>query len=189
MTINPGGWGVQGMLEEQVLGTRFNPSGTAGRAGSWAAVSCYPTRDRWQGRVSALTGTDFLLVPSQNKYKLQCRCQVPECKWMQNRALEMFLLTSTYHGSAAMFSCWWNSICGFRNQVRYTKWLSALRGTWWGKGNLVWLAKAGRNGGRRSEHEKCRLPLHRTRAQQYPEPGTPMQEQEIILGARRALNL
>lgn len=47
MTINPGEWGVQGMLEEQVLGAQFNPLITTRKTRS---KQLGPAQGRWVGR-------------------------------------------------------------------------------------------------------------------------------------------
>lgn len=184
MTINPGGWGVQGALEEQVLGAQFNPSVTTWKAGSWAAVSRYPIRGRLAGKGECFDRNRFSSCGVPKQIQNSVLLPSPECKLMQNRALENVLLTNTYHGSTMMFSCWRKPICGFCNQVHWTKWLSTFCGTWWSKGNLVWFVQAGWKGGSQSGHEKCLLPLQRASAGQCLQSATPMEKQEITLKGR-----
>ena len=96
------------------------------------------------------------------------------------RGIWNVLLTSACHGSALIFSCWCNLICGFSNQVHWNKWLSLFHNIGWSKGNLVWLVTAGQNGDSWLVYVKHHLPLHRTSTQQYPEPCAPMTKLGII---------
>lgn len=115
MTINPGEWGVQGMLEEQELGAQFNPSVPTRTARARAAVSCHvPSREGWQGRVNASKGAEF-------PRKIQNLVLVPSPKMQINAEWGIWnvLLASTRRGSASILSCWWNPILDLAS--RFTK--------------------------------------------------------------------
>lgn len=68
---------MQGALEEnKCLGPSLTLPLPPGRPDPEQLCPVIPSETGWQGRVSASTGTDFLLAVSQNKYKIQCCCQV-----------------------------------------------------------------------------------------------------------------
>lgn len=162
MTINPGEWGVQGMLEEQVLGAQFNPLVPTGKARARAALPCAQQR-RLSGKGECFKRNRISSCGIPKKTQNLVLLPSPKMQIHAEWGIWKVSLPSTRHGSASIFSFWWNPILDLATRFTKPKDLPCLMIYDEAKEN--WYGFLRQN---RDSWVQC------VKQQHYPEPQTPM---------------